>query len=64
MAVVAGALRLYGPHAVLNDVGTRLLDNTCEHRTGRHEEDGCLAELDWLRDAVGSEGFEPPTSCV
>jgi hypothetical protein len=22
-------------------VGQRLLDNTCPHRTGRHEEDGC-----------------------
>jgi hypothetical protein len=37
----ADALRLYGPHAVWKDVGTRLLDNTCQHRTGRLEEDGC-----------------------
>lgn len=37
----ADALRLYGPHAVWKDVGLRLLDNTCQQRTGRLEEDGC-----------------------
>lgn len=37
----ADALRLYGPHAVLKDVGTRLLDDGCQNRTMRHEEDGC-----------------------
>lgn len=37
----ADALRFYGPHAVWKDVGQKLLDNTCPHRTGRHEEDGC-----------------------
>jgi hypothetical protein len=37
----ADALRLYGPHAVWKDVGTRLLDDGCQHRTGRLEEDGC-----------------------
>ncbi|MGY3138389.1 hypothetical protein ACVWZM_009071 [Bradyrhizobium sp. USDA 4501] len=37
----ADALRLYGPDAVWRDVGQRLLDNTCQQRTGRHEEDGC-----------------------
>jgi hypothetical protein len=35
------AIRLYGPTAVWKDVGQRLLDNTCQVRTGRHEEDGC-----------------------
>ena len=35
------AIRFYGPHAIWKDVGQRLLDNTCPHRTGRHEEDGC-----------------------
>lgn len=35
------AVRLYGPTAVWKDVGQRLLDNTCQQRTGRHEEDGC-----------------------
>jgi hypothetical protein len=37
----ADAIRLAGAHAVWKDVGQRLLDNTCEQRTGRHEEDGC-----------------------
>ena len=37
----ADALKLYGPHAVWKDIGLRLLDNTCQQRTGRHEEDGC-----------------------
>jgi hypothetical protein len=34
-------VRLYGPRAVWKDVGQRLLDDTCQQRTGRHEEDGC-----------------------
>ena len=37
----ADAVRLYGPEAVWKDVGQKLLDNTCQQRTGRHEEDGC-----------------------
>jgi hypothetical protein len=37
----ADAARLYGEKAVWKDVGQRLLDNTCQQRTGRHEEDGC-----------------------
>jgi hypothetical protein len=40
------AIRLYGPDAVWNDVGQRLLDNTCTQRTGRHEEDGCWPRYD------------------
>jgi hypothetical protein len=35
------AIRLYGKDPVWKDVGQRLLDDTCTHRTGRHEEDGC-----------------------
>lgn len=35
------AVRLYGGKAVWKDVGQRLLDNTCQQRTGRLEEDGC-----------------------
>lgn len=35
------AVRLYGPDAVWKDVGQRVLDNTCQVRTGRYEEDGC-----------------------
>ena len=37
----ADAVRLYGGNAVWKDVAQRLLDNTCQKRTGRHEEDGC-----------------------
>jgi hypothetical protein len=37
----ADAVRLYGGDAVCKDVAQRLLDNTCQQRTGRHEEDGC-----------------------
>jgi hypothetical protein len=35
------AVRLAGPQGVWKDVGQRLLDDTCQQRTGRHEEDGC-----------------------
>ena len=35
------AIRLYGQAAVWKDAGLRLLDNTRQQRTGRHEEDGC-----------------------
>ena len=35
------AVKLHGPHAVRKDIGQRLLDDGCQHRTGRHEEDGC-----------------------
>lgn len=41
----ADAIKYYGPHAVWKDVGQRLLDQTCAHRTGRLEEDGCWP--DW-----------------
>lgn len=37
----ADAVRLYGGNAIWKDVALRLLDNTCQQRTGRHEEDGC-----------------------
>jgi hypothetical protein len=37
----ADAVRLYGGKAVWKDVAQRLLDNTCQRRTGSHEEDGC-----------------------
>ncbi|MGY3478400.1 hypothetical protein [Bradyrhizobium ottawaense] len=37
----ADAVRLYGGKALWKDVAQRLLDNTCQQRTGRHEEDGC-----------------------
>ncbi|MGL9623652.1 hypothetical protein QRQ56_37430 [Bradyrhizobium sp. U531] len=35
----ADAVRLYGGNAVWKDVAQRLLDNTCQQRTGRHEEE-------------------------
>ena len=37
----ADAVRVYGGNAVWKDVAQRLLDDTCQQRTGRHEEDGC-----------------------
>jgi hypothetical protein len=40
------AARLYGPQAIWKDVGQRLLDDTCQVRTGRHEEDGCWPSFD------------------
>ena len=48
----ADAVRLYGGNAVWKDVAQRLLDNTCQQRTGRHEEDGC-----W-------PGFEHDLACT
>ena len=42
----ADAVRLYGGNAVWKDVAQRLLDNTCQQRTGRHEEDGCWPGFD------------------
>ena len=40
------AIRLYGGNAIWKDVAQRLLDNTCQQRTGRHEEDGCWPAFD------------------
>jgi hypothetical protein len=37
----ADAVRLYGPDIAWKDVGQRLLEDTCQVRTGRHEENGC-----------------------
>lgn len=42
----ADAVRLYGTKAIWKDVGQRLLDNTCQHRTGSHEDDGCWPAFD------------------
>lgn len=42
----ADAVRLYGPDAIWRDVGGKLLDNTCQARTGRYEEDGCWPSSD------------------
>jgi hypothetical protein len=35
------AVRLYGGNAIWKNVAQRLLDDTCQQRTGRYEEDGC-----------------------
>jgi hypothetical protein len=37
----ADAVRLYGADAVCKQVAERLLDDTCQQRTGSHEDDGC-----------------------
>jgi hypothetical protein len=42
----ADAVRLAGPQAVWKDVGQRLLEDTCQQRTGRLEEDGCWPSFD------------------
>ncbi|MGY4498341.1 hypothetical protein ACVWYH_002272 [Bradyrhizobium sp. GM24.11] len=42
----ADAVRLYGGNAVWKDVAQRLLNNTCQQRAGRHEEDGCWPGFD------------------
>ena len=43
---MADAVRLYGAEAEWKTVGQRLLDNTCQQRTGRYEEDGCWPSYD------------------
>jgi hypothetical protein len=35
------AVRLFGGNAIWKAVAQRLLDDTCQQRTGRYEEDGC-----------------------
>jgi hypothetical protein len=40
------AVRLYGSNAIWKDVAQRLLDDTCQRRTGSHEEDGCWPALE------------------
>ncbi|MGY4432220.1 hypothetical protein ACVWWO_004697 [Bradyrhizobium sp. F1.13.1] len=42
----ADAVRLAGPEANWKEVGQRLLDDTCQQRTGRLEEDGCWPAFD------------------
>lgn len=42
----ADAIRLYGAHATWKEVGTKLLDITCQQRTGSHAEDGCWPSFD------------------
>lgn len=42
----ADAVRLAGANALWKNVGERLLDDSCQQRTGRHEEDGCWPSFD------------------
>ncbi|BAR63456.1 hypothetical protein ACVIWV_010127 [Bradyrhizobium diazoefficiens] len=42
----ADAARLYGRDARWKNVGQKLLDNTCQVRTGRYEEDGCWPQFE------------------
>lgn len=37
----ADAVRYFGQHAIWKDVGQKLLNQNCQNRTGRYEEDGC-----------------------
>ncbi|MCP1820960.1 hypothetical protein J2R88_009449, partial [Bradyrhizobium japonicum] len=36
----------YGRDARWKNVGQKLLDNTCQVRTGRYEEDGCWPQFE------------------
>jgi len=40
------AVRLYGANAIWKRVAHQLLDDTCQQRTGRLEEDGCWPAFD------------------
>jgi hypothetical protein len=40
------AIRLYGGNAVWKQVEQRLLDDACQERTGRYEEDGCWPDFE------------------
>ena len=40
------AVRLYGANAIWKRVAQQLLDDTCQQRTGRLEEDGCWPAFD------------------
>jgi len=42
----ADAIRLYGRQAIWKNVGMRMLEDTCQQRTGRYEEDGCWPSYD------------------
>jgi hypothetical protein len=42
----ADAIRLCGAQAIWKNAGERLLNETCQQRTGRYEEDGCWPSFD------------------
>lgn len=41
----ADAIKLYGADTRWKDVGSRMLDDGCQFRTGRHEEDECWPDF-------------------
>jgi hypothetical protein len=41
----ADAVKLHGAYAIWKDVGQRLLEGGCQHRTGSREEDGCWPDF-------------------
>src|SRR5258705_7888851 len=57
----ADAVRLYGGNAAWKDVAQRLLDNTCQQRSGRDEEDGGWPAFETPKPALGprSDLFAP-----
>ena len=60
----ADAVRLYGAETKWKTVGQRLLDNTCQQRTGRHEEDGCWPWFSRRRRAKLPTIRNKPTKAV
>jgi hypothetical protein len=49
----ADAVRLYGSHAVLKDVGLALLEYGCQARTGSRDGDGCWPNWGAVRTRGG-----------
>lgn len=41
----ADAIKLHGAHAAWRDVGCKLLDDGCQHRTGNRDSDGCWPDF-------------------
>lgn len=39
------AIKLYGPRAIWRDVGCKLLDDGCQHRSGNRDSDGCWPDF-------------------
>jgi hypothetical protein len=55
------AVRLYSGNAIWKTVAQRFLDDTCQQRTGRHEEDGCWPALEKPRLREGPPALNPNT---
>jgi hypothetical protein len=41
------AIRMYGGGALWKEVGQSILNDTCDKRTGRYEEDGCWPSFEY-----------------